>query len=113
MGYSAASPKFEPPTKSARGFLAIFVLTTDRRTSSAISIRGSSEYSQSTTRKLNATLRFGVRWNPSLVRNCLRSEGASRLLPCEYDVAIQDDRSQSSTPSGRGATFGAFSAEQF
>src|SRR6266851_6856412 len=78
MGYSAAVPRFDPPMKNARGFLAIFVLTTNRRTSGAITIRGMSEFSQSIIQKLNATLPFGSRWNPSLVRNCLRFEGASR-----------------------------------
>src|SRR6266567_563095 len=79
MGCSAGVPRFEPPMKNARGFLAIFVLTTNRRTSGAITIRGTSEFSQSTIQKLNATVPFGARWNPSFVRNCLQFEGASRL----------------------------------
>src|SRR5260370_17602700 len=61
-----------------RGVLAILLLTTKRRTSSATSIRGSSGDSRSTTRELNATPPFGVRWNPSLFRSCLRPEGTSR-----------------------------------
>src|SRR5258708_11419998 len=113
MGYSAAFPRFEPPTKNARGFLAIFVLTTNRKTSGAITIRGTSEFSQSTIQELNATVPFGARWNPSFVRNCLQFEGASRLdyLHAKKTRLCRQNQCQSSPPSRCGAPFSPFSRE--